>query len=222
MAASLKPRRSWKSPEGSNRRHMSGLEANVGRSLDKRLLLLGLAAGIIGGLCAFKLSRRYPPQNNIPTRAVARPAPGVELYDQSSPSRIVRLEAYLGRERVIVVFFDGESGAHASPMLIYLRDNWNRLRDANIRVIAISTALPQENRKDIAQHGAFPFPLLSDPDFHVHRDWGRFKDETSKPLFGLFLVDRKGWVAWSEDSSKPLVTQDWKSVVQDQIRSHEL
>jgi peroxiredoxin len=201
---------------------MSGLQTNVGRSLDKRLLLLGLAAGIIGGLCVFKLARHYPPPSSIPPRAVARPAPGLELYDQSSLSRIVRLESYLGREQVIVVFFDGEAGAHASPILNYLRENWNRLRDAKIRVIAVSTALPQENRKDIAQHGAFPFPLLSDPDFRVHREWDRFEPKKSKPLFGLFLVDRKGWVAWSEESSKPLVSKDWKSVVEEQIRSHEL
>jgi mycoredoxin-dependent peroxiredoxin len=201
---------------------MRGFEANAGRSVDKRVLFLGLAAAIIGGLCAFKLARHYPPQHSIPARPAARPAPGVELYDQSSPSKIVRLESHLGRERVIVVFFDGAAGAHVSPILIYLRDNWNRLRDANIRVLAISAALPQENRKDIAQHEAFPFPLLSDPDFHVHREWGRFEPEKSKPLFGLFLVDRKGWVAWSEASGKPLVSQDWKSAVEEQIRSHEL
>jgi peroxiredoxin len=201
---------------------MSGLQANVGRSSDKRLLLLGLAAAIIGALCALKLTRHYPPQTSIPVRTVARPAPGVELYDQSSPSKIVRLESYLGRERVVVEFFDGQAGAHTSSVLSYLRENWNRLRDANIHVIAISAALPQENRKDIAQYGAFPFPLLSDPDFHVHRDWGRFEPRTSKPLFGLFLVDRKGWVAWSEESNKPLVTKDWKSVVESQIKSHEL
>ncbi len=201
---------------------MSRPQANVGRIWDKRLLLLALAAGIIGGLCAFKLARRYPPQTSIPARAVTRPATGVELYDQSAPSKIVRLESYLGRERIIVVFFDGHAGAHASPVLGYLRENWNRLRDANIRVIAISTALPQQNRKDIAQNGAFPFPLLSDPDFHVHRDWGRLESETSKPLFGLFLVDRKGWVAWSEKTNQPQVTSEWKRAVEDQIKSHEL
>jgi peroxiredoxin len=190
--------------------------------LDKRLLLLALAAATISGLCAFKLARHYPPQTSIPARPVAKPAPGVELYDQSSPSKIVRLESYLGRERVIVVFFDRRAGAHASSILNSLRENWSRLRHANIHVLAISTALPQENRKDIAQYGAFPFPLLSDPDLHVHRDWGRLEPKTSKPLFGLFLVDRKGWVPWSEESNKPQVTKDWKTVVDDQITSHEL
>ena len=71
---------------------------------------------------------------------------------------------------------------YASPTLGYLRDHWKRLRHANIQVIAISTALPQDNRKDIAKYGDFPFPLLSDPDFHVHRDWGRFDVKTARPF----------------------------------------
>jgi peroxiredoxin len=201
---------------------MSGLPADVGRNLDKRLLLLGLAAGIIVGLCVLKLARHYPPPSRIAARPVAKPVPGVELYDQSSPSKIVRLESYLGRERVFIVFFDGQVGAHASPVLGYLRENWERIRPANIHVIGISTALPQENRKDIAEYGAFPFPLLSDPDLHVHRAWGRIDAKTAKPLFGFFFVDRKGWVASAEESSVPQVTKDWKSVVNDQIASHEL
>lgn len=201
---------------------MSGLTTVIGRKLDKRLLLLALAGGVIGGLCAFKWARRYPPPSSIPARAVARPAPDVELYDQSSPSQLVRLEAFLGRERVIVVFFDGQAGAHASEILNYLRENWSRLRHSNIHVIAISTALPQENRKDIASYGAYPFPLLSDPDLHVHRDWGRLKPKAPQPLFGLFLVDRKGWVSWSDEVGAPEATKDWKTAVENQIASHEL
>jgi peroxiredoxin len=196
--------------------------ANSVRIIDKRLLLLATAAGIIGGLCAFKLGRHYPPPGRIAARAASMPAPAVELYDQSSPSRIVRLEAYLGRQRVLVVFYDGQAGPHASTILDYLRDNWNRLRHANIQVIAISTALPQENRRETAQYGDFPFPLLSDPDFRVHRIWGRIDAKTGRPLFGLFLVDRKGWTTASGDSGVPLATNDWKSLVESQIASHEI
>ena len=69
-------------------------------------------------------------------------------------------------------------------------------------MIAISTALPQDNRKDIAKYGDFPFPLLSDPDFHVHRDWGRIDVKTARPLSGLILVDRKGWITSSGESGR--------------------
>jgi peroxiredoxin len=210
-------------PEESNHKVVNGLPlAKSARSIDKRVVLLVMAGGIIGALCAFKLTRHYAPPGRIASRSVSMPAPAVELYDQSAPSKIVRLEAYLGRQRVLVVFFDGQAGAHASTTLGYLRDNWKRLRHANIQVIAISAALPQDNRKDIARYGDFPFPLLSDPDFHVHRDWGRIDVKTTKPLPDLILVDRKGWIASSGDSGTPLVANDWKSLVENQIAANDI
>ncbi|HUE14866.1 MAG TPA: redoxin domain-containing protein [Planctomycetaceae bacterium] len=182
--------------------------------MDKRVFLLVLAAAIIGGLCAFKAMRSYSPQTTVAARPLAEPAPEFELYDQSSPSRIVRLEGYLGRHRVVVVFFDGRAGAHASDVLSRLKDNWSRLHKAEIYVMAISTALPQENRKDIAQHVEFPFPLLSDPGFQVHRTWGRFDEVAGKPSTGVFLVDRKGSVAWSRKTNAPEPTENWQSALE--------
>ena len=128
---------------------MSGRPTNIGRCLDKRLLWLALPRRH-RGIMRPQVHATLSSAEQYRRARGARPAPEIELYDQSSPSRIVRLEAYLGRQRVIVVFFDGPAGAHSSTMLSYLRENWNRLRQANIYVMAISTALPQENRKDIA------------------------------------------------------------------------
>lgn len=178
--------------------------------MDKRLLVLAAAAVVIAGLCAFRTTRTDRPTASASERAIVEPAPPFELYDQSAPSRLVRLIGYLGRNRVVVVFFDGRAGAHHSAVLRWLRDNSHRLRDAGIYVMAISAALPQENRKDAAQHGEFPFPLVSDPDFHVHRAWGRFDAATNGTREGVFLVDRKGNVAWSRDSDLPQPLDNWE------------
>jgi peroxiredoxin len=189
--------------------------------MDKRVFFLLLAAASIGGLCAFRATRRYAPQSTVTARPISEPAPQFELYDQKSPSRIVRLEGHLGRERIIIVFVDGTAGAHASSVLNYLRDNWSRLRKNDIEIMAISAALPQENRKDIAQHGEFPFPLLSDPDFHVHRAWGRFDKSTGKPRFGVFVIDRKGSVAWSVATNAPQPTDAWQAAVEGLMAANE-
>jgi peroxiredoxin len=187
--------------------------------MDRRVLLLLISGGVIAGLCAFKATRHFAPQTGISSRPIVEPAPEFELYDQSSPSRIVRLEGYLGRERVIVVFFDGHLGAHASTVLDYLRENWTRLRKAEIAVMAVSAALPQENRKEIRRFAEYPFPLLSDPDFRVHRAWGRWDPATGKPLSGVFCIDRKGWVNWSRETNHPQPADDWRTTVEKMIAS---
>jgi hypothetical protein len=38
----------------------------------------------------------------------------------------------------------------------------------------------------------------------VHKAWGRYDEEHGRPLEGVFLVDRKGEVAWSRESGGPL------------------
>jgi peroxiredoxin len=190
--------------------------------MDKRIFLLVLAAAVIGGLCAFKATRHFAPPSAVAARPLEEPVPEFELYDQSAPSRIVRLDGYLGRHRIVVVFFDGRAEASSSVVLNRLKADWSRLRKAQIYVMAISTALPQEYRKDIAQHGEYPFPLLSDPDFRAHRAWGRFDASAKQPLAGVFLVDRKGWVRWSRETNTPQPTRDWQSAVDELITGNEI
>jgi peroxiredoxin len=173
------------------------------RLWDRRLWLLGAAAAIIVGLCAFRATRTYGPQSSSTLAGLTAPAPAFELYDENSPSHLVRLSTYLGRQRVVVVFYDGSQGAHRSHVLDVLRTEWAKLRKADVYVLAISTALPQENRKDTAAHEKFPFPLLSDVDLSVHRAWGRYDEQRRQPLEGVFLVDRKGRVAWSNKNAAP-------------------
>ena len=181
--------------------------------MDKRIWLLVFAGAVIAGLCAFRATQNFPVEPIAQSQPLAAPAPPIELYDQSYPSKFFRLEGYLGRNPVLVVFFDGKKGADRSEVLSRLRQESGRLRKAGVYIIAVSTALPQENRKIIAKHGEFPCPLLSDPDFHVHRDWWRFDESRQAPLEGVFLVDRKGDITWTRSSHRPKPLDDWESVV---------
>jgi peroxiredoxin len=180
---------------------------------DRRLWLLAAAAVVIVVLCAIRATRTYAPQLNATAAPLTGPAPAFELYDQNSPSHLVRLSTYLGRQRAFVVFFDGTKGAHRSHALDVLRAEWPRLRKADVYVMAVSKALPQENRKDMAGYGQYPFPLLSDVDLSVHQAWGRYDEQRRVPLEGVFLVDRKGQVAWSRESGGPEPVGDFQATV---------
>jgi peroxiredoxin len=176
-----------------------------------------MAAVLIAAACLYKVTRTYDPVDpaTIEERCpVTRPLFFL-LPDQHQPQRFVKLEAYLGRHRVLLVFYDAERGAERNPVLVRLRRDYERLEAAGVKVFGVSTAIPQENRPpvegrpyrtDNQPREEFPFPLLTDlsPACRVHRQWGRFDAAKSKPLEGVFLIDRSGNVACSEGVPRPV------------------
>ena len=133
-------------------------------------------------------------------------SPRFALYDQSSPPQIVKFERYLGRTQLVVVFFDGETGADRDPWLTQLRDHHDRVKAAQVQVIGISTATPYANREAERRSQEFPFPLLSDisqdTPAPAHTLWGLLDPRDGSLHTGVFLVDRSGMVEVEGSSYK--------------------
>ena len=75
---------------------------------------------------------------------LVRPAPQFQLYDQQS--QIVRLARYLGRDKLLIAFYDGSQGPEESVLLGQLRERFPELHRARAAVLAISASRPSENR----------------------------------------------------------------------------
>ncbi len=135
-----------------------------------------------------------------------RLAPRIELYDQKS--QLVKFERYLGRTRMVVVFFDGEAGADHDPWLTQLRDHYDTVKAAGVQVIGIGVATPYANRQAGERSQAFPFPILSDigkdNPAPAHTQWGRFDPSDGSFHTGVFLVDRSGMVETEGRIFKPV------------------
>ncbi|MFG0335328.1 MAG: redoxin domain-containing protein [Maioricimonas sp. JB049] len=160
-----------------------------------RILVLPIAAILIGGLVLWRLNREEPSRSG-PRSVALQLAPRFELYDQSS--RLAKFERYLGRTRLAVVFFDGDAGADQIALLRTLQEHHEAVEQAGVQIVGISTATPYANRAAGKRAGGeFPFPLFSDVDLArpVHRQWGMVNLQTGEPKSGLFLVDRGGRVA---------------------------
>lgn len=177
------------------------------------IVLLPLIAVVMLSLTAWRMANPRQPRDPDQAPDLTSPAPAFQLYDQGGDGikpRVVNLESYLHRHRIVLAFYDGQKGPEADPLLRELRTFHRLLQDEGIIVFGISTALPQENRRNSTS--PFPFKLLSDVTAtaknSVHRTWGRFKEPPSidqpagtKP--GVFLIDRKGLVTWDGDHPKP-------------------
>ena len=172
----------------------------------KRLLVLPVAALVIVGLCSWKLSR--PVTDGSPGGVVVterRQSPRFELIDQNK--LLVKFERYLHRHRIVLVFFDSKQAPDQDERLAQLRDALPQLGRNETIVVGVSGGLPQENRRG----SVFPFPLLTDlrqrqPGSHflVHKQWGSYDERTGQPEFEMFLIDRKGTVAWEADKPRPI------------------
>ena len=174
-----------------------------------RILVLPLAAVVIAGLVwlgEHNQSRIERTARSAPPRVERQPAPRFALYDQKS--QLVKFERYLGRTKMVVVFFDGETGADADPSLTQLRDHHDRVKAAGVQVVGISLATPFANREAEKRSQEFPFPLLSDIGKDLpapaHTQWGRFDPSDGSFHTGVFLVDRAGMVETQGGKFKPV------------------
>lgn len=165
-----------------------------------RVLVLPIAAAVIVGLVAFKLSQ--PPQQRSAAMVdERRPAPKFLALD--SQNELLKFERYLGRQEVLLIFFDGEAGADRDPVLQRARQQFPELKRRGVQVVGVSAAIPQYNRQAMERGGKFPFPLLSDPESFIHRLWGRYDEDRLETRTGVFWIDRAGQVSWSGKTPRP-------------------
>ena len=173
--------------------------------MQRRIIFLPIAAVIITGLCAWRMTR--PPRETQAEEAnpLAYP-PALELHDQQG--RLVKLRGRLGRSPLIV-FFLGDTTPSESESLLWLRENHEAVESAGYEVLAVSTARPAEIRSEEERTGkTWPFPILTDIHLRspqpapAHHDWGRIDSKTGAALPGLFLIDRKGYIEYENGFPK--------------------
>lgn len=171
---------------------------------DKRAWGVLVAGGIIAGVCGWRLATNQPQDYATQQREARadRPAPDFEALD--SQNQMFRLQRYLGRHRVLVVFFDGQIGAAHDPRIQAIVSHWDLLKSHDIQAVGVSTALPQENRTAIAAVPGIHFPLVTDIDLSIHDRWARIDPRTGSPLPGVFLIDRKGAVSCFGATPQPV------------------
>jgi len=127
---------------------------------------------------------------------VLRRAPLFELYDQQMQR--VPLARYLGRHKLLVVFFDGSRPG--SSLLAELRRNAAAIERTGAVLLAVSTAPPAAHRELFPGGRRVSLAVLSDILDQgvgaVHRQWGAFDEAASKPREAVFVVDRAGIIRY--------------------------
>lgn len=123
--------------------------------------------------------------------AIGNPAPHFSLVSDSGET--VSLSDFMGRN-VLVYFYPRANTPGCTKEACDFRDNLSPLAEAGIDVVGVSPDAPDKLAVFKEKYG-LPFPLLSDPDKNVMKQWGAFgkKKNYGKLIEGVirstFLVD---------------------------------
>ena len=135
-------------------------------------------------------------------------APGFSLPDQLS--KPVSLADYRGKP-VILIFYLGAGCLHCTEQLTAMADRYADFEKAGLPILAISTddVTNLKDSQDNYSKGDIPFPIVSDFQKNVFKQYTAHDDFENQPLHGTFVLDEKGRMLWSDISADPFMEIDF-------------
>lgn len=115
-------------------------------------------------------------------------APDFQGSDQAG--RQIALQDLLQRGPVVLYFYPKDFTPGCTQEACFFRDAYDELKDQGAEVVGVSVDGEDTHRRFAEKHG-LAFPLLSDKDRRISRDYG------AQRLFGLFtkrvtfVIDRE-------------------------------
>jgi peroxiredoxin len=135
------------------------------------------------------------------------PSPAPPFHAVTGDGKPVALADYNGRP-VLVVFFLGFDCLHCVEQLQALAPHITAFKDAGIDIVTLGTCT-QEQIRTSTESGAFPLPILADPNLTSFRRWRVFDDFEKIPLHGTFLLDASHHVRWRDIAFEPFMDIPW-------------
>ena len=147
-----------------------------------------------------------------PFRWCPPPAPNFSLKDHAGIE--YKLSDRAGKH-TLVIFYLGKGCAHCMEQLNDFAPMTEKYRKAGIDILAISSDTPDGLAETFLVSGdeggrnPFPFPLLSDAELKVFKQYRAFDDFEDQTLHGTFLIDGNLNIRWQDISFEPFMHADW-------------
>lgn len=114
--------------------------------------------------------------------------PGTQLPDTE-----LHLRSYLGDGPLLVLFYTKANTPLCTQQLCAFRDDEEMLLELGAATVAIS-ADDEDELLRFKQEHRFPFPLLSDPDRDVAREFGVFDPASNRSQRAAFVARSDGTI----------------------------
>lgn len=103
----------------------------------------------------------------------------------------IRLADYLGKRALVLFFYPKNGTAICTKEACAFRDSYEQFVDANTDVLGVSSDSPESHDQFARQHH-LPFPLISDPDDALRRQFGVPKTLGLIPGRVTYVIDPAG------------------------------
>ena len=130
----------------------------------------------------------------------------IEFKLPPKPKEEINLADYIGKEKIVLLFFPLAFSSVCTAEMCQMRDDWNQYESLGAKVFGISVDSPFVTDK-FRQMEKIPFPLLSDFNKEVSKKYGVLMDDLNG-LKGVakraaFVIGRDGKVKYEWVSDNP-------------------
>lgn len=165
------------------------------------------AKTLSSGLSDLLKDEKFIPVPSMQHPLLNQPAPDFNLLNVEHQSQ--SLSSIRGNGPAIVVFYYGYGCSHCVAQLFGLNDDLRYFQEMGVPIMAISTDAPEHTAEKYKEYGKFNFPVLSDPDNSVARQYKTFfpatPEKTEDQLHGTFLVSPDGRIVWANTGYQPFI-----------------
>jgi glutaredoxin-dependent peroxiredoxin len=142
----------------------------------------------------------------MPPIPVKKGDAAIEFKLPSKPKQEVNLADYIGKEKIVLLFFPLAYSSVCTKEMCEMREDWKQYESLGAKVFGISVDSPFVTDK-FRQDEQIPFPILSDFNKDVSRKYGVLHED----LMGLkgvskrsaFVIGKDGKVAYQWVTDDP-------------------
>lgn len=124
----------------------------------------------------------------------------------------VRLRDLLARGPVVLVFYQEDSTPTCRTQLSNFKGDFDLIRDLDAQVVAVSADPVESHRRFEQELGGLPFPLLSDADLTVARQYGVVDETGKRTRRAVFVIGEDGTVRHAVPYYNPANLQQFQEI----------
>lgn len=145
---------------------------------------------------------------------IGDPAPDFTLASATKDSidmSGIRLSSAIGKNNIVLAFYPADWSGGCTKEMCTMRDNFSDLSGLGATVLGISGDYVYSHR-EWGKRLDLPFTLLSDHDHKVAKTYQSYNAQTGYNMRTVYLVDRKGRIAYIDLAYKPGSTESFDSL----------